>query len=195
MSLADVESIILGPMQRVYLPPRNMDEGQQTSALREYGEALERFEAADLKAAWQAVRDTHMSRGWPVPAAFIMPARQSFKDRKPQAALSVADRKKQATAEVWDRWKTIRKTQMARDAVQRNVAWALKCAVLNDEKRAEEIDLRVLVMSKTSAERLAENLHSGEFKMAPGHVKVALDMWRTLQIRESETQQEILHAA
>ena len=40
-----------------YLPPRNMDEGQQSQALREYVDALQHFDRTELNVAWTTVRD------------------------------------------------------------------------------------------------------------------------------------------
>jgi hypothetical protein len=191
MSAQDVQSEILEPMQRLYLPPRNMDEGQQSQALREYVSALQNFEQADLNAAWCAVRDTHTTRSWPVPAAFIIAAKQARKYRN-EAGLGRNDAAAVSPEnDSWEVWKKICRSQMGRDAVQRGVAWALKCAVLHDKKKPEQIDLRELVSGKASAERTAAGIENGSVPMRAAYTSMALNMWHTLQMRETETQAEI----
>lgn len=189
MSAQDVQAEILDPMQRLYLPPRNMDEGQQSQALREYVNALQNFEQADLNAAWCAVRDTHTTRSWPVPAAFIMAAKQARKYRS-EAGLGRSDNTPKPD-DSWEIWKKLCRSQMARDAVQRGVAWSLKCAVLHDNMKPEQIDLRELVSKKSSAERTAQGIKDGSVPMRSGYASMALNMWHTLQMRETETAAEI----
>lgn len=190
MSLTDVETEILQPMQRLFLPPRNMDEGQQREALREYGNALQNFIAADLREAWRAVRDTHTTRSWPVPAAFILAARQARKDKAPNEG-KANNQEQQNFTVAWGNWLKVCGSSMGKEAVRRNVAWALKCAILNDHKRPEEIDLRALVIAKASAEETASKIGNGEIRMRPQIREPAMEMWHTLQIREAETQDEI----
>jgi hypothetical protein len=189
MSAQDVQAEILDPMQRLYLPPRNMEESQQSQALREYVNALQNFEQADLNAAWCAVRDTHTTRSWPVPAAFIMAAKQARKYRN-EAGLGRSDNTPKPD-DSWEIWKKLCRTQMARDAVQRGVAWSLKCAVLHDNKKPEQIDLRELVSKRASAERTAAGIEDGTITMRGAYASLALSMWHTLQVREAETAAEI----
>lgn len=198
MALIDVEAEILGPMQAVFLPPRNMDEGQQRATLREYGDALGGYDRPTLKAAWRAVRDTHATRSWPVPGLFVSAAKDARKELAPPSK-TMRDKEREERAKAWERWKTIRNTPMARQAVLQGVAWALKCRVVNDLKLPEQIDLRELVMAKNSAASLAEKIeHGGEFehdgkrrKFTDDQTIVALKMYRTMQVREAETQAEI----
>jgi hypothetical protein len=66
-----VKHEIIEPMQRLFLPPRSMDESDQLEALREYVSALKRFPQDALRQGWIAVRDTHDGRGWPAVAVFV----------------------------------------------------------------------------------------------------------------------------
>lgn len=198
MSRADVENEILTPMQRLFLPPLRMSETEQVSALSEYGRALESFEAVDLKYAWQNVRDSHLQRSWPAIGLFMVqariarknrvgdPPRQGFKpDKTPDEKLAL--------------WLGVRGTSLAATAVCMELCWALKCAVLNDGKLAHEIDLRAMRLAKDQAERTHADIEAGrpiEYKgrlltVVDENRKVALDMWRTLLVREAETAQEI----
>jgi hypothetical protein len=202
MALADVESEILAPMQRLYLPPRNMDEGAQREALREYGDALQSFDRPDLQGAWKATRDAHTNRSWPLVSQFIKAAREYRRDRNDAGGAALVDGKKAETE--WDTWVRVCRTQMARDAVRNGVAWSLKCAILHDKKRPEEIDMREMVSAKASAERTAERIRKGqphEWKGANigvfsnGHAATALKMLAAIQQRETETAQEINYGA
>lgn len=187
MALRDVEIEILEPMQRLYLPPRNMDEGQQKLALREYGNALQSFEASDLRVAWSTVRDTHTTRSWPVPAAFVMAARGARKERSDELRWAKAPKFKD---DAWETWLKVRGFPVAFEAMKLGVAWAFRCAIL-DKKQVESIDLRALRYGKDSAERSAERLEAGEINLPEEHRKTALDMWHTLKIREEQTADEI----
>ena len=193
-----VETEILEPMQRLFTPPRNMDEGMQANALREYVSALNRYEPQDLSTAWASVRDTHTARSWPLPAAFILAARAAAKERNPKPTRY--DGKPSARA-LWLRWETISGSALADDAMARGVSWALKLAVL-DGKGLDQISLAQFEAAKASAEILAGRIERGEpifhagreFEMAPDNAKSALDMWRTLLIRNAETDDEIRKA-
>lgn len=194
MSAQDVQTEILEPMQRLFLPPRNMEEGHQQSALREYVNALQNFEAEDLKAAWQAVRDTHTSRGWPVPAAFIMAAKQARKDR-----LGVPQQRQEGVSQeittAWDIWQKVRASKMGRDTAEGGYAWSLKCKILYDKVSPAEIDTRELQAAHNRAQDLAARIENGSFKMRGDVRDTALSMYRHLLVKEAETQQEILRGA
>jgi hypothetical protein len=202
MSDTDVQAEILDPMQRLFLPPRNMEPSQQAEALREYIKALCLFDAGDLREAWGAVRDTHTTRAWPVPAAFIVAAKQARKYRTDGIKDRNAHGQKCETE--WDVWVRICRTQMARDAVRNGVSWALKCAILNDKKLPEQIDMRELVSAKASAERTAARIKSDQphhwkgrdiGTFSPDHAATALKMYAAILQRETETAQEINYGA
>lgn len=201
MSANDVDAEILQPMQRLYLPPRNMDEGQQSQALREYVDALQHFDRTELNVAWTTVRDCHTTRAWPVPASFVMAARQARKATAQPQRAPLAGKLDQN--ERWTRWLVISRSPLAYEAVKRNVAWSLKCAVLHDGKTAEQIDLRELSSAKASAERTAAAIEAGRPVETKGHkvefktadAAIALRMWHAIQVREAETQAEIARVA
>lgn len=202
MSASDVQTEILGPMQRIFYPPRKMEPEDEQAALRDYVSALQDFPAADLSASWAFVRDSHPKTSWPIPSAFVLAAARSRRDR--QASAGIGKRSQESSQnERWDRWKAISRAPIAYEAVKRGVAWSLKCAVLHDGKRAEEIDLRALVIGKHSAERTVQAMERGEpveFKgrwvqFTPENSGAALRMWAVLQERETETQAEIGRAA
>ncbi len=191
MTASDVQHEILDPMQRLYLPPRSMEETQQSAALREYVSALQAFDATELNVAWTTVRDTHTTRSWPVPAAFVMAARQARKTIQPQ-------QKARGTGgenDHWETWKAVSRSPLAYEAVKRNVAWSLKCAVLHDGKKPEQVSITELVSRKHSAEKLAERLRRGETTMSEKDAHMALRMWDGLLERETETQGEIRFSA
>jgi len=201
MTIQDVQAEILAPMQRLYLPPRQMDAQQQGEALKEYARALETFDATELNIAWTTVRDSHTTRGWPVPAAFVLAARQakSARFRADQAAEAAAITAKVENPE-WDAWTRVKNSPLAYEACKLNVAWSLKCAVLHGGKRPEHIDLRVLRQDKGRAERTAERIRRGQPLerngrnigiMNDANAAVALSMWRAIAQRETETQNEI----
>lgn len=192
MSAEDVQTEILDPMQRLFLPPRKMEDSEVSAALREYARSLQNFEAPDLRAAWEAVISTHANRSWPVPAAFIVAARSARADRL---------RPKKAEGEFikienpgWEMWLKVRGSDLAREAARRGVAWALKCAIVDDKRRPEEIDLRTFAIQRASAEKIAHRLESGDLKLSYEQRRTALDMWRNLLVHNAETLAEIQRA-
>jgi len=202
MSASAVQSEVLEPMQRLFLPPRNMDEGQQASALREYVSALDGFDTEDLRAGWKIVRDTHVTRSWPVPGALVNAARAARKDRQPvSVGASGHPFKRPMPSELWARWLEVRKQPVAKEAARRNLAWSFKCAVL-DGTEIVQIDLRDLAMKKAQAERTAQLIDTDQpvpwkgrmVKFDDRNANTAMRMWRQIEAREIETQQEILAA-
>lgn len=201
MSARDVQLHILEPMQRVYAPRRNMDNASLSDALRDYVAALERFEAPDLQAAWSSVRDSHQQGYWPAPALFVTAARKCRNDRIPDRSSSNPFKRPTPT-ELWDRWLAMRKFPIAKKAVEMDVAWSLKCAILDGTEPAT-ISLADLRMKKNSAERTAQKIENGEphdwlgrrFTLSEDNAEAALKMWRSIQAQEIQTQQEIREAA
>lgn len=191
MSASDVQNEILDPMQRLFLPPRKLTDGEEQAVLRDYVHALEQFCKEDLRVAWQDLVETHTTRSWPLPSAIIKSARQALKERAIHAPAESNPFSKVSPNVAWEGWKSVRNTALAKEAVKRRVAWALKCAIVNDNLRPEQIDLRELELGKASAERTAAKIESREIPMKPEIRETALAMWRTLQIREAETEQEI----
>lgn len=196
MAAHDVQREILEPMQRIYLPPRNYDEAQQSEALREYVSALSAFDATELNVAWSTVRDTHTTRAWPVPAAFVMAARQA---RKGMQLHPAPRRGASCDNERWETWKAVSRSALAYEAVKRNVAWALKCAILHDGKKPDQISLPELVSGKHHAEKTAGMIRRGELIPFKGRTlrfddkqaATALRMLDAIASRETETQAEI----
>lgn len=203
MSATDVQTEIIEPMQRLYLPPRLMLADVQTEALRGYADVLKGFSAADLKAGWTDVVTTHTTRSWPVPGVIVLATRKAAKERNAACGRPTSPLSRQTIdyTENRLRWEKIRCTQMARDAARAGCSWSLKCQVMNDGKHAEQIDLRQLISEHQSAERTANNLESGDMvwdRSRDKHVKfsddqreIALKMWRNLLVQEAQTAHEI----
>jgi hypothetical protein len=80
---------------------------------------------------------------------------------------------------------------MAREAARRGVSWSLKCAVLDNGKIAQEIDIRELTMAKASAERTAAKIENGEIRFRDDVKIAALNLWQAQLQREAATQAEI----
>jgi len=202
MSAYDVDVEILGPMQTIFLPPRGLSEEQQTASLKEYSRALEGFDAIDLKTAWNDVRDSHTTRGWPVIGQFVLAARVARKARVGDPPRH-SDHRGDSSAARWLRWVACRSTQLAADACEKNVAWALKCSILSHGLLPDQISLSELFIEKAKAEETRDKIERGELvpstvkgftrmlKFSDENAAVALKMWQTLQIREEETQDEI----
>lgn len=200
MSAQDVENEILEPMQRLFLPPRQMGQSEQIGALREYVAGLQHFSATELNVAWTTVRDTHMQRSWPLPAAFVMAARQARKYAR-DAAPEEPPRRRPGMGELgtWEDWTAAKTNPKAREAVRMEVAWAFKCAVLHDGRRPDEIDLAELRLGKNQALRTRQKIIDGaqcewkgrKFYFSADNRELALRMWETIEQRERETQAEI----
>lgn len=139
-----------------------------------------------------------MTRSWPLPAAFVKAARDARNERT-QTKLPKRGERVDHTAR-WEVWKAVSRSPMAQEAARRGVAWALRCAVLQDGKRPEEIDLREFVLGKASAERTMALIEAGQavpFKgrilpaMSEASAMAALRMYRGIQAKEAEAAQEI----
>lgn len=194
MSASDVQREILDPMQRLFLPPRRLEPGEEQAVLREYVRPLESYDADILRLAWQDIVETHGSRSWPLPSAVIKAAKEAARDRRLLSQPKInhdGPAPKTEAEQKWDRWVAICRTEMAREAVRRGVAWSLKCEILDNGKLPEQIDLRALVIAKSSAERTAAHIEDGTLKFAPHTRSAALGLWQAQLTRESQTQDEI----
>lgn len=203
MSAADVQAQILEPMQQIFLPPRDMAKADQAGALRQYVGVLSRFDGPALAVAWSNVIETHPNRAWPLPSVIAAAAREALKERN--GGLPKAKRHEgaeQTSSQRWEAWKAVSRTAMAMQAVEMNVAWSLKCAVLHDGKGIDQINLRELRSGKSSAERTAQNIRNGlpcEHKgrmltVSDQNAAAALRIWDQILMRETETQAEICAA-
>lgn len=200
MSAQEVFDEIITPMQRLFLPPKAMPDAQAQEALREYVDALKGHTSAVLRAAWQTVRDNHEGRAWPSIGSFAKAARVASHDINSTARQTKPGEEKQKL--LWDRWKGVHGSGLARQACQMNVAWSLKCAILNDEIEPDKVDLNALLRGKQQAQRTADKIHNGadhewrgrRFAFEPHVAAQALRMWRNLIDKEAETQAELLRA-
>ena len=200
MPLADVQSEILEPMQALFLPPRDMDQAAQTTALKAYGAVLQHFAAPDLRAAWSEVVAEHRARSWPVPGAIVQAARKAQRERTAADAPSRMRTGMDAYAR-WCVWQTVRTSPLALDALEAGVAWSLKCAV-QDGKQPGEIALAELIRRRTSADETATAIgdrrpvpHNGRMLTFSEHNRaLALKMWTNLLCNESDTAAEIRRA-
>lgn len=193
MSASDVQVEIITPMQRLFYAPRKMEPEDERAALLDYVQALQGFDGVDLRVAWAWCRDNHPKTSWPVPSAFVLAALRSRRDRAPAAKAGKGAASEQN--ERWEMWKAVSRSPLAYEAVKRNVAWSLKCAVLHDGKKPDQISLAELVSGKHSAEKTAERIRRGEFNFTERDAATALSMWSTLLERETETQAEIRNVA
>lgn len=199
MTKADVQKQILEPMQRVYLPPRGYDDAMLQQNLGEYADALERFGEVDLRKAWTVVRDAHQSRSWPMPGAFVAAAIRARMERE---ALAGGDKRRgeRTPKDFWRTWEAVRRTDMAHEAAERGVAWALKCAILSGTD-PKLVNLDEFVRGRASATHLAGKIednrpiYSSVTKQnAPLRADLrenALNMWHQIKLHEAETAQEI----
>lgn len=201
MSAEAVQAEILDPMQRLFLPPRQMGANEQTAALRDYVAALQGYDGADLKAAWERVRDTHANRSWPMPSAFIRAASESRRDRVPPQKGRLSSDENHTARRL--HWEDVIRTPLAREAVELEVAWSLKCLIMNDGKRANQIDLTRLRRQKESALRTVERIKSGEeiprpkgrsVRFTPASAEAPLLLWDAQLKNEAATQREIMRA-
>ena len=199
MSANAVEVEILAPMQRLFLPPQRMDEAQQIAALREYIGALQRFHVDDLRAAWQSVRDSHTTRAWPAPAAFVLEARKARSARAPERSGRGGDKPSPST--YWKKWEAVRAGAEALKACERGVSWAFKAAILSG-KEPYEINLTELEMAKVSAARTAELIRTDErvaykgrwLQFSNDNAAIAMKMWRSILVKNDQTKEEIYRA-
>lgn len=200
MSAADVQVKILEPMQRVFIPPRKMESGDELAALRDYVEALQQFESSDLSYAWGRVRETHLKREWPPIGTFYKFANENRRDRNEAGGVTGRRGNEPTRAELWERWKAVSRSPLAYEAVKRGVAWTLKCAILHDKKMPEQIDLHEFTAQKESAARTAKSIETGDpierkgkelLSFSGSNKQLALGMYRNVQMNETRTQQEI----
>ncbi len=199
MSAQAVQDEILAPMQAIYLPPRNVPEADQEKALRGYVGALQGFDAPDLKAAWETILAEHDKRSWPLPAQIVAAARLARKGNAPANAISEGEKRKAEAAQRWNTWVEVSHSELGREAARRDVSWSLKCLILHDGKRPEEIDLRALVIEKAQAERTADAIRSGQpinhrgktLVFSGANAALAIAMWEGQQKNELTTQSEI----
>ena len=197
MSAQEVFDEIITPMQRLFLPPKAMPDQQAQEALREYVDALKGHNAVVLRGAWQTVRDNHEGRSWPSIGAFVKAARSASHDVHSSTGRKSARDERQAI--LWNRWLGVRGSGLARQACQMGVAWALKCAVLNDGIGPDKVDLKALLHAKQRAEHTADKIRRGEshewkgrnFVFGNVEASLALRMWRNLIQKEAETQEEL----
>lgn len=196
-----VDTEILRPMQAIFLPPRqNMDSGALLEALRAYTIALRGYSAADLRTAWLEVIAAHTSRSWPVPAVIVTAVKRVLIERGGDIRSERARQQRQDNSRRWNTWISAKSHQIARDAAEAGCSWSLKCAILNDGKNIGEISLAELIRQHASAEEVAQAIddcapiqHNGRWiKFEAGDNRdLALQMHRTLQVREAETAAEI----
>lgn len=203
MSAADVQELILGPMQQLFAPPMRLPEDGIPGALRQYLDALQSFERDDLRNGWQAVISTHARMTWPVPAVIVSAVSGARKARNPNAQPTRGEEHAQRGKADWDRWLIVRASKLGHDAAVQGVAWGLKCAILNDHKTTDQIDLRALMRSRDNAACTAQRIENEEELFLDGRSvgilqgarkEAALSMYRTLQMQEAETQDEIWRA-
>jgi len=195
VTATDVQNEIITPMQRLFLPPRAMPEPEIQAAMREYVDALKGFNALVLKDAWCHVRDNYDKRVWPSVGHFASAARTASRDQTAAQKRPAQDEDRLA----WERWLAVRRSEMAREACRMNVAWALKCAILHDKTLPEAVNLKALVRAKEFAQHTADKIEVGEehlwqerrLTLDDANAALAMRMWRNLQQKEIETQNEI----
>lgn len=84
MSADEVQAEVIMPMRALFLTPRQLDDAEERVALRQYTEALERFDRETLRRAWFVVRNKHQGRSWP-PVAVLIKACVDFRRESPNA--------------------------------------------------------------------------------------------------------------
>lgn len=203
MSRADVDECVLRPMQATFYPTRELSAAEMTAALATYGDVLEGFEAADLKAGWTAVAAKWDKAGYPKPNFILTEVKKARIARAPavrDVAMSRYGRPSQTV--LWQRWLDCRSSQLAADAVAAGVAWALKCAVLQDGVNPERIELDQLKLRKSGASVVRREIeegavipYGGRMLKVEGDLRtMALRMWAELERNEERTAEEINRA-
>lgn len=204
MSRADVEAEILAPMQATFLPPRDLSTDETKLALKGYVAVLAQFDGPTLARAWSDVLAAHKTRAWPVVGVIFAAANKMRKDRtETNGSTPRVMNSWEMISETTKRlmWERVRVLPIALKAVEMGVAWALKCAVYNDGTPIDRIDLRVLRANANRAEALAKHIENGDELTHNGRNvgvfggskrETALEMWRTLRMRETETRGEII---
>lgn len=200
MSENAIQREILEPMQRLFIAPKAMDTVQQTAALKDYSDSLRAFDAADLRAAWESVRDSHTGRGWPPVAVFLLAARNAKKLRVDEKL--VRSKHHEENAARWAEWERTRLTEWAQMAVSGGYSWSLRCAILHDGRAVSKELMSQLEMAHRSAEVIAGKIDCSEPVAFKGislvfvgeNQELALKMYQNLQIKEAQTQDEIRRA-
>jgi hypothetical protein len=203
MSREDVLALIIEPMRASYLPPRaDMRPEEIALALQAYTTALKSFPTDALSDAWTDVVATHRGRNWPVPAVIVLAATKAARDRR--QAKADAEPKRDFAAERERYWRACCKSDKAMRAAEASVAWALKCAILDEGKSLYEINLQAFVDAQASAERVAARLRAslplyakdGRLLgvMSPKLRDEALGMYEGLKACEARARAEVLDA-
>lgn len=198
MSEQAIRDEIIDPMQRLFIPPKNMEGDQQALALREYMDALRGFEREDLRAAWHTIRDSAVARSWPPIGAFLKAALLAKRER--QTKMEETNQGRTAPlhrfdmdgwrAHFFENWKHIKHTPLAQAAAKEGWALMLKTAVFDGLPLAE-IRPAQMVAKVERAAKLAGIIEADlEY---PERAKV-LDMWRNVLITRAEVEIEISNA-
>lgn len=68
-------------MRAVFSPPSHIAKSDEAGALEEYADALRGFDAKDLQAGWQEVRNAHARAWWPPVGALVRACADAKKRR------------------------------------------------------------------------------------------------------------------
>lgn len=159
MAADDVKTEILAPMQRLYMPTKQISESEtdKIAALQQYVSALEGFGKDALHAAWAEVRDKWVKLSWPPPAMFVQAARRAARVGK----TSLQTRNEERNAEKqkrWARWLEVRTSELGLGAARDGFAYGLKMAILEEGKTADQISVAEHLAESAQARRTLENL-------------------------------------
>ena len=132
MSANNVQVEIIARMRNLFAPPRDLAAADEQSALAEYVDALQVYDAGVLAKAWVSVRDSHVARSWPAVGRFTAAARAAVQERASTSGGLKVDRETRARQERWDFWMANRHGDMARAAAREGWAWSFKVFVLEN---------------------------------------------------------------
>ena len=197
MSVEAVNRLILEPMQRVFLPPRNMSEEDIQAALRPYCDVLSAFRDEDLEKGWAAVLGAHTTRAWPVPGVIAAACRHARGDRTaPQSRYS------DNANSLWSAWLDARKSDKALRAADAGVAWSFRATIFGGVPLSQ-ISIDRLIQDSHRAAATAKRIQDGQSHFWQGRdigafdpslASVAIALYRSLMDKEDITAAEIRRA-
>lgn len=183
MSANDVKQEILAPMQKLYLPPRQMPEPDQIGALQQYVQALNGFGGDALKVAWQEVRDKWLKLSWPPPALFVQAARRAAGAGKSNVRIRLEEKQRENGVR-WSRWLAARTSDLGQRAAREGFAFGLKMHILEEGKTAEQFSVAEALAHAATARRNVENLKPGGIGDAIRRMAARRDVFELEAARE-----------
>lgn len=198
MSDQAIRDEIIEPMQRLFTPPKAMENDQQIKAMRDYMDALRGFSREELHQAWKDVRDSAGGRTWPTIATFVKAAVEAKKSRRQHAesrGAVLTGPRHPYDSQGWRQhfmanWDYIKSTELGKEAARDGWALMLKTALLGGMPIAK-IEPHAM---KSRAQR-AQNLHA-TLEKTPDFPQreTLLRMWRGVLVERAKVEIDVLNA-